>query len=183
MAVERNPPNRRPLEERLRDRDFSKHRRPGDPRRRLGRIRLRAARGRARYVRRPGREGQAGRHLPAPRLHPHQGAAARRRGRRRCSGGRSVRREDRARGHRHGRRQQVQGRRRRQDVQGPAGPGEVPQGSATSRAPARSSRPTPSTSTAQRYTGTQRRAGHRLLRRSPCPAWRSAAGSSPATRR
>ena len=33
--------------------------------------------------RRPGREGQGRRHLPAPRLHPDQGAAARRRGRRR----------------------------------------------------------------------------------------------------
>ena len=46
------------------------------------RLRLRAARGRTRQARRADREGQGRRHLPAPRLHPHQGAAARRRDRR-----------------------------------------------------------------------------------------------------
>ena len=68
--------------------------------------------------RRPGREGQARRHLPARRLHPDQGAAARRRGRRQRPRVRAVRRPRHARGHRHGRRQRLQGRRRRAAVQG-----------------------------------------------------------------
>ena len=51
-------------------------------RRRQRRVRLRAARGRARQARGPDREGQGRRDLPAPRLHPDQGAAARGRGRR-----------------------------------------------------------------------------------------------------
>ena len=77
--------------------------------------------------RRPHREGQGRRHLPAPRLHPDQGPAARRRGRRPGPRGRAVRRQDVAGRHRHGRRQHLQGRRRLQALQGPAGPGEGPQ--------------------------------------------------------
>ena len=66
--------------------------RPRHPRRRQRRLRLRPARRRARHVGRAGRAGQGRRHLPAPRLHPDQGAAARRRGRRQRPGRREVRR-------------------------------------------------------------------------------------------
>ena len=75
------------------------------PRRRQRRLRLRAAGRPARPDRRADREGQARRHLPAPRLHPDQGAAARRRGRRPDPGERAVRRQGDARRHRHARRQ------------------------------------------------------------------------------
>ena len=101
--------------------------RPGDPRRRQRRLRLRPARGRARHVRDPHRQGQARRHLPAPRLHPHQGAAARGRGGRQRQGERRVRRPGDLRGHRHAQGQRVPRRRRRPALQGPAGPGEEPQ--------------------------------------------------------
>ena len=78
-------------------------------------------------TRRPRREGQARWHLPAPRLHPDQGAAARRRGRRHRPRGRAVRRQVDLRVGRHGGRQRLQGRRRRPSLQGPAGPGQGPQ--------------------------------------------------------
>ncbi len=54
-----------------------RHRRP---RRRPRRLRGRALRGVRRADGGAGREAEGGRHLPAPRLHPGQGAAARRRG-------------------------------------------------------------------------------------------------------
>ena len=138
---------------------------------------------RARPERRPHREGQGRRHLPAPRLHPDQGAAARRRGRRPGPRGRAVRRQDVAGRHRHGRRQRLQGRRRRQALQGPAGPGEGPQDHLRrGRGPAhlpdhgRGERP--------ELRGQAHPAGHRLLRPQRCPASRSTAPrSSPATTR
>ena len=64
-----------------------------DPRRRQRRLRLRPARRPARAVRGPDREGQARRHLPAPRLHPDQGPAARGRGGRHRTRERAVRRQ------------------------------------------------------------------------------------------
>ena len=70
----------------------------------LRRLRLCAPRGPARPHGRAGREGQPGRHLPPRRLHPHQGAAARGRGRRPDARVRAVRRQGHPRGHRHGRR-------------------------------------------------------------------------------
>ncbi len=76
-------------------------------------LRLRAARRPARPEGRAGREGQARRHLPAPRLHPDQGPAARSGGRRlrvaRASSSVSGRRSRAS----TCRREQVQGRRGR----------------------------------------------------------------------
>ena len=113
--------------------------------------------------RRPDREGQGRRHLPAPRLHPDQGPAARRRGRRPGPRGRAVRRQDVAGRHRHGRRQRLQGRRHLQALQGAAGPGEGPQDHLRrGRGPAdlpddgRGERPV--------LRGQAHPAGHRLLR-------------------
>ena len=97
------------------------------PRGRQRRLRRRAARRTAGPVRRSDREGQGRRHLPAPRLHPHQGAAARRRGRRRRARGRAVRRAGHLQRHRHEGRQHVQGRCGRAPLQGPAGTDQVPQ--------------------------------------------------------
>ncbi len=69
---------------------------------------------------------QARRHLPAPGLHPDQGAAARRRGRRPHQGERAVRRQGDLRRHRHAARALLQGRRRQPALQGPAGSGQGP---------------------------------------------------------
>ena len=77
--------------------------------------------------RRSDREGQARRHLPAPRLHPDQGAAARRRDRRRRPRGASSSACNATfDGIDMAGRQHVQGRRRRPTVQGPAGPDQGP---------------------------------------------------------
>ena len=156
--------------------------RPRRPRRRQRRLRRRAARRRARPVGRPGREGQGRRHVPAPRLHPDEGAPARGRGRRRDAGcgGHSAsaprstastcRRARLPRGHR---REEVQGAARARQGRGitvVAGEGA-------------SSRPAPSSRRRRRYTRHGRRARHRLVPAVRCPASRSAAGSSPATRR
>ena len=100
----------------------SSGRQPGrcrHPRWRERRVRRGAAFGGARQVRRADREGQGRRHVPAPRLHPDQGPAARGRDRRRRPRERHLRRQRHLRGHRHGRRQQVQGRGRQQELQGP----------------------------------------------------------------
>ncbi len=71
-------------------------------------------------------KGQPGRHLPPRRLHPDQGAAPRGRDRRRGPGLGEVRRAGLARGHRHGRRQRLQGRRRQPALQGPHRPDQGP---------------------------------------------------------
>jgi hypothetical protein len=81
------------------DRTPLRSRRPG---RRVGRIRSGDPRGRARSLGRPRREGQARRHVPAPRLHPDQGDPARG-GDRRCRPRRGERRRGGdVRGHRRG---------------------------------------------------------------------------------
>ena len=112
-------------------------------RRRQRRLRHRAASRAARPVGGPDREGQARRHLPAPRLHPDQGAAARRRDRRPDPRVGAVRHQGRARRHRHGRRQRLQGRRGRpactRDCRAWSARAK---GSPTSRAPASWSAPT-----------------------------------------
>ena len=121
--------------------------------------------GRAGALGRARREGQAGRHLPAPGLHPDQGAAARRRGRRRRPRGRAVRRAHDARA-------------------ASTCPASTPTRTASSAAstrvcrawssrrrstyvegcgPARRTAP-PSTSADRRLTGPQRRARHGQLR-------------------
>ncbi|MEK8228749.1 FAD-dependent oxidoreductase [Oerskovia sp. M15] len=56
--------------------------------------------------------------MPAQRLHPHEGAAARGRARRQRPRGQRVRRAEPAAGHRHERRELVQGRRRRRLYKG-----------------------------------------------------------------
>ena len=90
------------------------------------RLRLRAAGQPARSQGRPHREGQARRDVPASRMHPDQGAAARRRDRRRRARVRPVRGDLDPGRYRHRRREQVQRQRRRPSVQGPAGAGEGP---------------------------------------------------------
>ena len=153
-----------------------------DPRRRQRRLRraLRAAE--LGLSRRPDREGQARRHLPALRLHPDQGAAARRRGRRRRPRGRAVRRQDRPSSG-----IDMAGVNAYKDgiVAGSTRACRVWSRRAGSprRGRGQARRPEHRRGRRRPYIGKQRRPGHRLLLRSRCPAWRSAAGSSPATRR
>ena len=98
--------------------------RPRHPRRRQRRLRRGAARSGARHVGRGDREGQGRRHLPAPRLHPDQGAAARGGGRRRREGRRALRHPRLLRLRRHRGRHRVPHRHRREEVQGPAVPAQ-----------------------------------------------------------
>ena len=114
--------------------------------------RLPCARAELGLVGRTDREGQGRRHLPAPRLHPDQGAAARRRDRRRRARGAAVRREIDVRRHRHGRRATLQGRRGQPPLQGSAGPGEGAQDQSSKARAGWSPRPR-STVGGQRYEG------------------------------
>ena len=156
--------------------------RPRGARRRSGgyAAALRAAR--AGSVRRPDREGQSRRHLPARRLHPDQGAAARRRGRR-CrrasppssastptsSGIDIAAVTDVPRGH------------RGQQVQGPAG---AAQGARHHHDRGRRPLTSPDHRAGRRRHDhrQERHPRHRAPTRAASPASRSAAGSSPPSR-
>ena len=78
---------------------------------------------------------------------------------------------------------ELQGRRRRPALQGPAGPGEEPRDHLRRGRRAGSSPPNTVEVDGAALHRPQRRPRHRLVRPHACPAWRSAAGSSPATRR
>ncbi len=154
-----------------------------DPRRWQRRLRRSPARGRARHERRDDRERQGRRHLPAPRLHPHQGPAALGRDGRRHQGGRPVRRQRHVRVGRHGRRQRLQGQGRRGALQGPHRPGEEPQDRDDPRhrppgLPDRRRGRRPDASRPSTCCWRPARSP------APCPAWSStASASSPATTR
>ena len=129
------------------------------------------------------REGQGRRHLPAPGLHPDQGAAARGGDRRPARRGRDVRRAGPLRRHRHGRGQRLQGQGGRPALEGPEEHDREPQHrhrrgrrppGLADRGPGRR----------HGLRGRARGAGHRLGAAAACPGWRStASGSSPATTR
>ena len=115
---------------------------------------------------RAGREGQGRRHLPAPRLHPDQGAAARRARWPTRRARRAVRRHRDVRGRRHGRRQHVQGRRRRPALQGPAGPDQEPAGITVIEGEGTLVAPNAGRGRRRPATTARRRAGLRLVPRS-----------------
>ena len=93
---------------------------------------------------RAGREGEGRRHLPALGLHPDQGTAAGRRGRRARADRRRVRRQRHLRRRRHGTRPVVQAEDRRHQLEGPAGLAEEARRRRRSRARATSRTPRPS---------------------------------------
>ena len=124
----------------------------------------------------PGREGQGRRHLPAPRLHPDQGDPARRRGGRRGPGrgasSASTRRIDKidlAGGH------GVRRGRGRPALQGPVRTGRRARASGDRRVEGRlvrtDGRPAGVAVGDDDLHRAVRRAGHRLVRRAPCPGW------------
>ena len=135
-------------------------------------LRLRPPGRPARAERRPGRKGQGGRHLSAPRMHSHQGDPACGRGRRRSTGRVAVRRPRQHRQDRPGRGGGVRRGRGRPAVQGPVRAGGRPEHRGDQRrGPPGVDRRTPGDRGGRSDPpGTVGGAGHRLLPSDPARA-------------